>query len=147
MDSGNSHQEIWQTILNTCSGHQGSITALRWLGTVNPVDLSPQKTVLEVDSLFTRDLLKKHCEDLLATVLKDQGLGRLEWRVSDAGQHLSRTGPVVEGRKTAENRFVSSSPDSSVAGETSHIRHLDVPRSGNLRSGNLPTIGDRKSVV
>ena len=135
MESGNSHQEIWQTILNTCSGHQGSITAMRWLGTVNPVDLSPQKSVLEVDSLFTRDLLKKHCEDLLATALKDQGFGRLEWRVSDAEQHLSRTGPVVEGRKTGVNRIVSASPDSSLGGETS-------PRTGNLQSENLPSIGN-----
>lgn len=135
MESGNSHQEIWQTILNTCSGHQGSITAMRWLGTVNPVDLSPQKSVLEVDSLFTRDLLKKHCEDLLATALKDQGFGRLEWRVSDAEQHLSRTGPVVKGRKTGVNRIVSASPDSSLGGETS-------PRTGNLQSENLPSIGN-----
>ena len=142
MDSGNSHQETWQTILNNCSDHQGSITAMRWLGTVNPVDLSPQKSVLEVDSLFTRDLLKKHCEDLLSTVLKDQGLGRLEWQVSDSEQQLSRTDPVAEDRKTAVNRIVSASPDSSITGEASRIRHLDAPRTGNLQSGNLPAIGN-----
>lgn len=142
MDSGNSHQETWQTILNNCSGHQGSITAMRWLGTVNPVDLSPQKSVLEVDSLFTRDLLKRHCEDLLSTVLKDQGLGRLEWQVSDSEQQLSRTGPVVEDRKSAVNRIVSASPDSSITGEASRIRHLDAPRTENLQSRNLPAIGN-----
>ncbi len=138
MVSGNSQQEKWQTILNTCLGHQDSVTAMRLLRTVNPIDISSQKTVLEVDSSFTRDLLKKHWEDRLAIVLNDQGLGRPEWRISDAENPLTFPDQVVESRNGSLNRFASAHLNLSDTGASSRIRDLSVPLAADLQPiGNV----------
>lgn len=106
---------------------------MRWLGTVNPVDISSHKTVLEVDSSFTRDLLKNQCEDLLSTVLRDQGWGRLEWRVSEGTRSQSMNGShsmngsaeTVSGSCAIATGSPSSAsnPSHKVSQQSIHSRH------------------------
>ena len=130
MSSGSQQLEKWQSILKSYSGLQESVSGMRWLGTVNPVDISSRKTVLEVDSSFTRDLLKKNCEDLLSSVLRDQGWGRLEWRISE-GTGVQR--PVLQGSGEVVIPQAGPAPVAESAGFTGSRTREKTAMPGNMR--------------